>query len=297
MSGDNQPGSRFGAENHHRENYRINDVLSRNRPAIAVHRGSPGGSIVDNTVAAVKAALRQGADIVEIDVVRSTDGDFFCFHDGYEMHHFGVSQNIRTMSTAQIEALNYSWARHSGYPVERLETMLQQFPDTILNIDRSWWFWDTLLPFLDQRAEVSNILLKAPLGEHVKLLTQHATAYPFMPICYSVEEVDEVIRLARTTSLNLVGLELIARDSSSPFVSSDYIRELQEQRLFVLANALNLADCNPLYADMDDESSVLHDPAQGWGKMAALGVDVIHTDWPLLLLQHLEGAGYRKGQE
>ena len=51
---------------------------------IAAHRGTAGGNLPCNTLAAYEAALRQGADIVELDVSRSADGELFVFHPGME---------------------------------------------------------------------------------------------------------------------------------------------------------------------------------------------------------------------
>lgn len=54
------------------------------RPLLAAHRGVAGGNIPCNTLVAYEIALRQGADIVELDVARSADGVLFVFHPGME---------------------------------------------------------------------------------------------------------------------------------------------------------------------------------------------------------------------
>ncbi|NMA64834.1 MAG: hypothetical protein GX957_01155 [Clostridiaceae bacterium] len=51
-------------------------VSSLRSPSIAAHRGSCGGNIPPNTIAACEAAIAQGADILEVDVARSSDGRF-----------------------------------------------------------------------------------------------------------------------------------------------------------------------------------------------------------------------------
>lgn len=51
---------------------------------IAAHRGVSGGNIPCNTLAAFDVALRQGADIIECDIAKSTDGKVFVFHPGTE---------------------------------------------------------------------------------------------------------------------------------------------------------------------------------------------------------------------
>ena len=69
---------------------------------IAAHQGTSGGYIVPNTIPAFENALKHGCDIIEVDAVMSTDGDFFAFHNGKEKVILGVDQDIRTMSTKEI---------------------------------------------------------------------------------------------------------------------------------------------------------------------------------------------------
>ena len=54
------------------------------RPFIAAHRGVSGANIPCNTLLAQKIAINEGADVVEIDVTKSLDGEYFCFHPGME---------------------------------------------------------------------------------------------------------------------------------------------------------------------------------------------------------------------
>jgi glycerophosphoryl diester phosphodiesterase len=51
----------------------IKAKLLNNPFLIAVHRGSSMGNVVENTIPAFHAAIQSGADILEIDIIRSTD--------------------------------------------------------------------------------------------------------------------------------------------------------------------------------------------------------------------------------
>jgi glycerophosphoryl diester phosphodiesterase len=57
------------------------------RILLAAHRGVSGGNIPCNTIASFEIALRQGADIMELDVQRSADGQLYVFHEGKEEPH------------------------------------------------------------------------------------------------------------------------------------------------------------------------------------------------------------------
>lgn len=246
-------------------------------------------SIPENTINSAIAAFRQGADIVEVDVIESTDGDWFCFHDGYEPREFGVEQNIRTMSTEQIQKLTYRWASHDHLPVERLETFLEAFPQKFFNIDRSWWWWPRLLDYLGS-LDFRYFTIKSPAEDPwLTRLAEHDAKIPFVPMVRSLEQVELVL----SHNINTVGLELLPSGEDHPFLNPNYISGLQDRGLMAFVNAIVLADRKPLYGGFDDEVSVLENPNHGWGRLVAQGADVIQTDWPALMRQYLSQAGHR----
>lgn len=279
----------FGQNAYASINERLNAALARRQPLVAVHRGTGLGTIAENTGPAISAALAQGADMVEIDVVESTDGDFFLFHDGYEPMHFGISENIRTLSTAQILSLNYTWCTHPGAPygVARLEDVLRAYPRTLFNMDRSWDSWTRLLPYLDRFPEPGRLLFKSPVeAELLDILAAHPVKYPYAPIVRSHQEVLQVLS---ADCINTVGMELIAPTPDHEFADAAYIDWLHGQGLFALLNAINLSNRVPLFAGWDDEASVLRSSDKGWGRLISLGADIIQTDWPGLLVHYRDG--------
>lgn len=263
-------------------------LLASRTPLISVHRGSGRGSIAENTVKAVLAATAEGADIVEIDIISSTDGDHFLFHDGYERMHFGLDRNIRTLSTAEIRELSYRWciSEPGAYPVERLRTVLEACPSTFFNVDRSWWWWPGLLDELAEFGSPPHLLLKSPVAdEPLAALAGHPVKFPYIPI---VKTPDDVERVWAHEDFNTVGVELVAAEPDHPFCDPDYVAGLRERGMAVLLNAMNLGNRIPLYAGFDDETSLFDHPDKGWGELVARGADVIQTDWPGVLLRYLD---------
>ena len=51
-------------------NTKFYKALEEKKLLIAAHRGSFGGSIIDNTELSAKVAISLGADIVELDAIR-----------------------------------------------------------------------------------------------------------------------------------------------------------------------------------------------------------------------------------
>ena len=75
------------------------------RRLIVAHRGVSGGNIPCNTLAAYEVALRQGADMIEIDVEMSADGKLFIFHPGMEPVHLWCAERLPYMTAEEIREL------------------------------------------------------------------------------------------------------------------------------------------------------------------------------------------------
>ncbi|WP_408911496.1 glycerophosphodiester phosphodiesterase family protein [Corynebacterium gottingense] len=249
-------------------NQRLLTSANSRSPLVAVHRGQNAGSIVENTARAVRAAVVSGADIVEIDVIRSTDGEFFVFHNGFERTYFGLDRDILTLSAAEIEALQYEQyvaGRAEKYGLEQLQTILRSFPDTILNLDRSWNYWTDLLPYMDQFDCADRVFFKSPVSiKHLDVLADHTVKYPYMPIVKTMDELKEVLRLR---NINTVAVELVAENMDCDLASPEVVELLHSHNLLVYLNALNLPNRVPLFVGWDDEVSVLDDPEKGWGRL------------------------------
>lgn len=120
---------------------RLLKEIAGKKVLISSHRGQAGTNVIENTVPAFKNALLHGADIVEMDVAKSTDGKYFVLHDGNEMRLLRTAKNIRSMTAEEIESLdyyNYEGVR-SGGKVNRFEDVLSALKGKcLINIDRCW---------------------------------------------------------------------------------------------------------------------------------------------------------------
>ena len=64
--------------------------LAAERRILCAHRGIWGGNIPCNNIIAYDFAIREGADMVEIDVTKSADGELFIFHDETADRFLGI---------------------------------------------------------------------------------------------------------------------------------------------------------------------------------------------------------------
>ncbi len=273
----------------------LNSRIERKGHLIAVHRGSWGGNIIQNTIASYICALKMGADMVECDVNSSTDGVLFSFHDGYEPYLLGVDKSIKKMSSAEIlenHPINTTGKR-SPKPIDTFSDILEWLPEgVLLNIDRCWDIFPQVLSEMDRhKSSLRQTVLKAPVkGEFhgvpvenaLKALEEHPVKYMFMPICYSLEDVDAI--LARP-EINTVGCELIARKETDELYSDEAISYIHSKGLYCWVNAIQLGSWNRdgLYGKLDDDISVLTDPDLGWGRLFDKKIEILQTDWPAIL--------------
>lgn len=258
------------------------------RPLVAVHRGTASGLLRPNTAAAGQAAVASGGDIVELDVVRSRDGVYYTFHDGYEDVLLGISENLSVLNSEEIDQLYYRG--HGDYQcgrVERFEETLSQLPNVFINVDRAYRYFEA--GFLDQLAAwgaPSKMLVKTPVNRRMlDALGRANVAFPVFPVLSSFEEYKA---LSAFPNLNVVGYEILAESGDSPLLDVEFLQLVREDGKAVFLNALNLENQRPLLAGYDDTVSVSCDPALGWGKLVDLGADVIQTDWPWLLRKFLD---------
>jgi glycerophosphoryl diester phosphodiesterase len=276
----------FGQPEFAAMNALVNDVLATERILVVAHRGSGGGSVAVNTGLAVRAALLQGASMVELDVTASRDGEFYCFHDGYEAELLGVEANLQTLTSAEIDQLSYLWVDRPGRRarVERLLPVLRPFKDTrtLFNIDRSWWRWPNLLKALDGLYMAHQLVMKCPAWEEAAIdrLRAFEVKFPFVPICANPEDV---YRVAGDPRLNTVGVELITNSVEHPWFSAAVIEEFHSLGLFVFVNTVTLTTGVPLFGGLDDELAIAGSPQEAFGPILALGVDAVQTDWPAIV--------------
>lgn len=269
----------------------LSQKLAQKKCLIAVHRGSWGGNITQNTIGAYAAALQMGADMVESDVNATTDGVLYSFHDGNEKRVFGVDKGIREMDSKEVESYHpiNTCNEPTAARINRLTEVLDFLSHgELLNIDRAWNIIPQLLEVLDRYPNAKyQVVIKAPLKakEAYELLNAHPVKYMFMPICYSFEDVEAALSYP---DLNVVGCEIIAFDAQTDLFSDACIQKIHDKNLYAWVNAITLGDVRtkPLYAKLDDDVSILQDPALGWGKLFEKKIDIIQTDWPAILYQY-----------
>ncbi|MGX7417838.1 glycerophosphodiester phosphodiesterase family protein [Carnobacterium gallinarum] len=274
----------IGKKEYSAVNHLLNQQLAEKKVLIAVHRGSAAGNILENTIPSYLAALQMGGDIIEMDVIRSTDGTLFNFHNGMEQKHFKEAFDIREKSAAEILDLRFvnSNLETVDYPVETFEATLKAFKgETLFNIDRTWGFYEDVCDLIDQYDFANQAILKGPLDQEcIEFFKNRPVNYMFMP---KIETLEELAIIQQIEGMNIVGVELKVTSTESDFYQKENIQKIHEMGLFVWGNAITYNDTKKLFVAIGDNLSIIDTPEKGWGFMMDLGINVLQTDWPAIL--------------
>ena len=100
---------------------RVLEALGRKPFAVIGHRGARGRA-VENTLGALRYAIRVGADIAEFDVQRSADGVLVASHDPFVVTDDGRRISIRESSYSEISRAHLP----GGERVPRIEELLSE---------------------------------------------------------------------------------------------------------------------------------------------------------------------------
>jgi glycerophosphoryl diester phosphodiesterase len=138
--------------------------------SIVGHRGA-AGCAPENTVAALREGLRQGADIIELDVQLSADGHVVAFHDEQLERTTNGRGPLAARTLAELKALDAgSWCapRFAGEPIPTLEEVLAWARDKVpLFIELKYGARDE--PALD--TTVVELVLAHGMAEQVMLIS------------------------------------------------------------------------------------------------------------------------------
>lgn len=268
------------------------------RPLIAAHRGVFAGNIPCNTMAAYEAALAQGADIIELDVSRSTDGELFVFHPGQEPFRLQSPKLIRDMTAEEVRGLRYYNCDMTltPYPVNTLDEVLEQLRGRcIINIDKFPNHMADIAQAVRRHGMVDQVIVKTNAGEEwFRQVEELAPDLPYMVFARGEDSFSEAL-VKRMP--NYRGTEIIFPEESCQVAQHAYMERMHALGLKVWANAIVFNYQRVLAAGHSDDVSVAGRPDDGWGWLMALGVDMIQTDWPGMLKAYMDQRATACGKE
>ncbi len=272
---------------------------SKEKIIVVAHRGAAAGNIPCNTLPAYNAALLQGADMIEIDVDMSCDGELVIFHPGMEKAHLGEDRRIPQMSAGEIKALRYlNYDRTpTQFGICTLDEVFEEFGKRcLINVDKFWDHPTEIYRAIKRHGITDSVLVKSSLTENVlKILCEVAPDVPYMPIVKKTHPRHTELMRAR---INYIGAEVLFDTDGDEVASEEFINTMHRDGRLVWANAIIYNHKEQLVAGHSDDTAICGDPEHSWGWLAKRGFDLIQTDWTGMMVEYLKSNDllYRKNQ-
>ncbi|QWW69743.1 glycerophosphodiester phosphodiesterase family protein [Rhizobium sp. WYJ-E13] len=257
--------------------------------AIVAHRGAWHGA-PENSLASIENAIAVGADIVEIDVRKSADGELFLMHDDTLSRMAGIDRDAETFTMAELQAITLredNGGENRAVTDQRIPTLKQAFEAI-----RGRIFADLDLKDRGLFSEVAACAREMGVASSVDLKTvvmnradidwvraQTIEGVPFMAMAqFSAGDVGD--RLALLSELKPFMCELRFDDLKTIANNQQLFRDAN---MAIWFNTLDMAASGEW-----TDPKALADPHAIWGRLMDAGISTIQTDEPAALRHYIE---------
>lgn len=264
----------------------------RKVPFLVAHRGVNGANVPCNTLASYQIALNQGADVVEIDITKSLDGQYFIFHPGMENVFLKCGKTIPEMTAAeisQIPLLNLDEVP-THYHVPTLEEAFALLKGkAYINVDKFWTDIKGITEVIRRCGVEKQVIVKTPVEEqYFAEVERFAPDLMYMPLA---RHTDTVTELFMGRNIHYIGIEALFDDLNDEVASLEYIRSMHEKGYLVWGNSIVYDENDIISAGLTDDISLEKGGDFGWGKFVDMGFDFIQTDWLLAVKSYFQKKG------
>lgn len=241
----------------------------------------------ENSLAAIESSIRLGADVVELDVQKTKDGQLILMHDktldrtttGKGKVAEWILDSIRTLRLKNGAALR---TKHRVPTLE--EALLTAKGRVMVNLDKAYPIFDEIFPILEKTGTVEQIIMKGskPVAEVKKDLGKYLDRIIYMPIVHldrpgAMQQIDDFMK-----ELHPVAFELLFESDTCQFPKQ--VRTKLEGKSKIWYNTL----WDTMAGGHDDDKS-LENPDEGYGYLIdKLGATIIQTDRTAYLLEYLQ---------
>jgi len=262
------------------------DALSRT--LITAHRGITGGNIPGNTIAAFDAALLQGADMIELDVSNSVEGELFVFHPGMEKTFLGFEKLLSDFPSAEIRQMRFLNGDDTPtqFGINTFDEVLEHLRGRCyINVDKFWNNVDPIVKAIRRHGMSEQIVVKTNPREDVYRYMEDAA--PDINYMVIMREQDTETETLLKRGMRYVGAEVLFQTEESEFASEAYAERMNKAGLVVWVNAIVYNHRSVLAAGHNDDVSIVGRMDEGWGWLMHKGYNIIQTDWPMMLKHYM----------
>lgn len=267
---------------------------------VVAHRGY-WRSAPENSLLAVQNAVKEGIDIVEIDVRKTFDNHLIVMHD-YTLDRTTTGRGIiaeLTLDSIKKVYLKNGVGAPTHHPVPTLKEMMQYIAgqNLLVNLDKCWEYLPEAYQVLKETNTLDHVLFKGsePLsvlrekhGNLIDSINYMPMVWPQNYNIYTNNVSEEPISYVDDflQHFNPIGFEVIYDREESPVIST--IQEIKDDGVAVWVNTLWPELC----AGHSDEFAY-EDPDKHWGWVIANGANIIQSDRPVFLISYLKSKNLR----
>lgn len=241
-------------------------------PLIVAHRGDSADH-PENTSAAFAAALAAKVDGIELDVRLSRDGIPLICHDHSLARVGGTTRSLRTLSAAQIRAVDVGSWKHARFADERIPTL----DETLSQCRRTALFIELKATGGRGRTPYHRRLVRTV----VAAITRHGAAKRVRILCFDGGVLAEVARVAPYL-LRVRNCERLPRNPARWLADQPGLHAACFDR-----RILSRAVVDTCHAHGVQVFSWSANDAPSADSLCRLGVDAILSDRPGWLVRHL----------
>ena len=240
----------------------------------------------ENSLAAIENSIRQGADVVELDVQKTKDGQLILMHDKtLDRTTTGKGKIAEwTLDSIRTLYLKNGAALRTIHRVPTLEEALLAAKGRVMvNLDKAYPIFDEIFPILEKTGTVKQIIMKGdkPVAEVKKDLGKYLDRIVYMPIIHldkpgAMKQIDDFMK-----EIHPAAFELLFKSDTCQVPK--LVKTKLEGKSRIWYNTL----WNTMAGGHDDDKS-LENPDEGYGYLIdKLGATIIQTDRTTYLLEYL----------
>ena len=277
---------------------RFEDIYKRitdpqNKEVIVVAHRADWRYAPENSLAAIEHSIRQGADVVELDVQKTKDGKLILMHDktldrtttGHGKIADWTLDSIKTLYLKNGASLK---TKHRVPTLE--EALLLTKGRVLVNLDKAYPIFDEIFPILEKTGTTKQVIMKGnqPVAEVKRDLGKYLDKILYMPIVHidkpgAIQDIENFMKKLKPVAFELL---FVSDTCQAPLV----VKDLLEGKSKIWYNTL----WDTMAGGHDDDMS-LENPDAGYGYFIdKLGATIIQTDRTDYLLEYLRQRGIHK---
>lgn len=259
---------------------------------VVAHRGD-WRNHPENSLAAIRGAIEQGVDMVEIDIQCTKDSILVLSHDETLDRCTNGHGRIQDHTYNELADLKLR-AAHAGCLTRNTIPTLQEAlelcrGEVLVNIDKGYQYFELVLEVMEKTGTMGQVVIKsrATLDQ---LLREHPSVLDkviYMPVV-NIERPESLDQIKAFMKIRPVAVEC-----DFPVVNAHVEECLKELRISGIRIWMNALWPSQNAGHDDDRAVELGQPHESWGWLLEQGATIIQSDRPAALVEYLRGQGRR----